>query len=343
MRKFLIGLASTAVVFLAAAIALALGITMGQGQTPRASAIQVAFQSASYSDFRQLLTRDAPTASVTVSATLRFPPEEKERYPAVVIVHTIAGYLESNEGHYAAELGKAGFATLTYDSFAARGTSGVAMSRAGPGLWPSTVADAYAALQLLAAHPKIDAHRIAIVGFSFGGEVAHLAAFASLRSALNPGSARFAAHVAFYPAGVFGVIADPEAYSGSPILMLLGEKDDNLPVTKVEGYLAYAKAAGHPAPIETVIYAGAYHAWTVPDLTVLRFYPEYVSTKKCPLLLIGPGRPAFLVDGEVKPFDASAFGRCMGEAPGYSMVYDAAVRAKSTVDAIGFLQRHLTP
>src|SRR5947207_4454778 len=70
----------------------------------------------------------------------------------------------------------------------------------------------------------------------------------------------------------------------SPVLMLLGDQDDNLPLTKVESYLAYARAAGAPAPIQTVIYSGAYHAWTVPDLPTARFYPDLVSTKKCPLI-----------------------------------------------------------
>jgi dienelactone hydrolase len=203
------------------------------------------------------------------------------------------------------------------------------------------VADAYAALRLLAVHPRIDPSRVAIVGFSSGGEVAHLAAFERLRAALDPGQARFAAHVAYYPAGVFGAIAEAGAYTGSPILMLLGEKDENLPVAKVDGYLAYAKAAGFPTPIETVTYQGAYHAWTAPTLTTLRFYPEYGSTKKCPLIPIGPGRPALLVDGQAKPFDPNSFGACMAEEPGYSMFYDAAVRAKSAADAMGFLQRHL--
>jgi dienelactone hydrolase len=125
--------------------------------------------------------------------------------------------------------------------------------------------------------------------------------------------------------------------------MLLGEKDDNLPVTKVESYLAYARAAGNPAPIETVIYPSAYHAWTVPSLVTLRFYPEFVSTKKCPLILLGPNRPVFLIDGQAKPFDPSSFGACMGDAPGYSMVFDAAVRAQSITDAVRFLQRNLQP
>jgi dienelactone hydrolase len=323
--------------------ATAIATAIGNCQVPQAGPIQVTFQSTSYEDFRQFLARQPASKTVTVPATLSFPDQARDRYPAVVVVHTIAGYNEVNEGRYAAELRKAGFATLTYDSFAARGSTGVALSRAGPGLWPNAVADAYAALRLLAGHPRIDASRIAIAGFSYGGETAHLTALAPLRAAVNPGPERFAAHVAYYPAGVFGAVAEPGAYTGSPILMLLGEKDDNLPVTKVEGYLAYANVLGFPAPIEVVTYPGAYHAWTVPNLRTLRFYGEYGSTKKCPLILLGPGRPAVLVDGRTKPFDPNSQSACMAEAPGYSMVYDAAVRAKSAADAMEFMQRHLRP
>jgi dienelactone hydrolase len=173
--------------------------------------------------------------------------------------------------------------------------------------------------------------------------VAHLTAFERLRSALNPGPGRFAAHVAFYPGGNLGVIAERGGYTGSPLLMLLGEKDDNLPVSKIENYLAYARAAGNPVPIETVIYPGAYHAWTVSSLTTLRFYPELVSTKKCPLILLGPRDPMFLIDGQTKPFDPASLGACMGEAPGYSMGFDAAVRTQSIADAVRFLQKNLQP
>jgi dienelactone hydrolase len=251
-----------------------------------------------------------------------------------------AAIATANEGYVAAELRKAGFATLTYDSFAARGTTGAALS-ALPGYLPIGVADAYAALRFLSHEPRIDGDRIAIIGFSYGGDVAHLAAFEILRATLNSEPSRFAAQVAFYPGGNFGAIAEPNAYTGSPVLMLLGEKDDNLPTTKVESYLAYARAAGAPAPIQTVIYPGAYHAWTVPDLTVVRFYPDHVSTKKCPLFLLGPKRPALLIDGEAKPFDPTAFAACIAAATGYSMGFDAAVRAQSIADTVSFLQRSL--
>jgi len=123
--------------------------------------------------------------------------------------------------------------------------------------------------------------------------------------------------------------------------MLLGEKDDNLPVAKIESYLAYARAAGAPAPIETVIYPDAYHAWTVPSLASLRFYPDYVSTKKCPLLLLGRVAPMFLIDAQAKPFDPNAFGACMREAPGYSMVFNEAVRARSIADSVRFIRQNL--
>jgi dienelactone hydrolase len=319
---------------------IAYGTAAGHCQASQAGMTTVTFQSSTYGDMRQLLAREAATGAVTVKAYLGFPEQARDRYPAIIIVHTIAGYRDANEGYVAAELRKVGFATLTYDSFAARGTTGAALQGTS-GYLPVGVADAYAALRLLSGEPRIDADRIAIIGFSYGGEVAHLAAFETLRSALNPGPGRFAAHVAFYPGGNFGAIPETGAYTGAPVLMLLGGKDDNLPVTKIESYLAYARAAGAPAPLEIVIYPGAYHAWTVPDLTTARFYPDYVSTKKCPLILLGSKQPALLFDGEAKPFDSAAFRACVAAAPGYSMGFDAAVRTQSIADAVRFLQRTL--
>ena len=314
---------------------IAYGTATGHCQGSQAT---VTLQSSTYSDLRQLLAREAATTAVTVKANLLFPEQAKDRYPAVIVVHGLGGYRDANEGSVAGELRKAGFATLTYDSFAARGTTGAAL-QGSPGYLPPGIVDAYAALRFLSSEPRIDPDHIAIIGFSYGAEVAHLAAFQTLRSTLNPGSGRFAAHVAFYPGGNLGAIAEPGAYTGSPVLMLLGGKDENLPVTKIESYLAYTRAAAAPAPIETMTYPGAYHAWTAPDLPSARFYPNLVSAKKCPLILLGPKRPASLVDGEAKPFDPAAFGACVAAAPGYSMGFDAAVRAQSITDAVRFLQR----
>ena len=309
----------------------------------QANAETVTFQASRYTDFRQLLSREAPAATFTVTATLSFPEEKRDRYPAVVIVNSLGGYLESNEGWHAAEFRKAGFATLTYDSPTARSMlegSSSNSNRAPP--WASGVAEAYAALKLLASDPRIDPSRIAIVGFSFGGEVAHLTAFERLRGALVPGDLRFAAHVAYYPAGVNGLQAQQD-YTGAPILMLLGDKDDNLPVAKTEDYLAYLKSAGRAPPIDVSIYPGAYHAWTVSSLGGPRFYPQYPSTKRCPYILLGSARPTLLIGGQEKPLDPAVMQSCLKDGPGYTMGYDEAARDKSTRETLAFLLGKLRP
>ena len=302
----------------------------------------VTVQSGRYADFGQLAARVAPADSVGLAVTLRFPDHARDRYPAVVIVHSIVGYLEANEGWHAEAFCKAGFATVTYSSDAARRLRQGGDPAAS---WASAVAEAYAVLRLLAENPRIDARRIAIVGFSFGGEVALLSASERFRTALASGEARFAAHIAYYPAGVFGLIAGQGAFTGGPILILLGEKDDNLPVSKVQGYLAYAASSSPPPPIEVSIFSGAYHAWTVPSLGAPNFYPQYRSTRKCPYLLLdlSGGRPtrAVLVDGRERPIDPTLMQICLKEGQGYTMAYDAGARDDALRDAVAFLSKTL--
>lgn len=77
---------------------IAYGTAAAHCQTPPAGTTTITFQSATYGDVPQLLGRKAPTETATVRATLRFPKEAKDRYPAVIVVHTIGGYREVNEG-----------------------------------------------------------------------------------------------------------------------------------------------------------------------------------------------------------------------------------------------------
>jgi len=313
------------------------GSTIVAGFAARAETVTV--QAGSFGDFRQLLSRQAPSGDEKFEVTLSFPPEAHARYPAVVIVHTLGGYIEGNEGWHAAQLREAGFATLTYSSPAARRLRDGNVA----GVWPSGVAEAYAALQLLAHHPRVDPERIAIVGFSFGGEIAHVTAFERMRAALVTGPTHFAAHVAYYPAGVHGAAAEPGAYTAAPMLMLLGEKDDNLPVAKARDYFAYLAAGGAAPSVETRTYASAYHAWTVPSLGAPQFYPQYRSTRKCPYMLLGAGRPAVLVDGRAGPLDPAAWQACLNEGQGYSMAFDAPTRTRSMHDTAQFLRKVLRP
>jgi dienelactone hydrolase len=123
--------------------------------------------------------------------------------------------------------------------------------------------------------------------------------------------------------------------------MLLGGKDDNLPVAKAEDYLAYTRQAGLSPPLEVSIYPGAYHAWTVTTLGAPTFYPQYRSTRKCPYLLLGASLPTLLVEGHERPIEAAIMQTCLKEGQGYTMAYDEAVRTESTRDALAFLERAL--
>lgn len=340
VSEVVLGGASMRCVFLSVVVTFAAAGAYAQGGSET-----VTLRSATYSNFRHIFTRAAPDATVEVPATLVFPPSSSNPVPAVVIVHTLAGFREQNEGWQAQRLREAGFATLTYDSFVARSMGDlVTTPMRGRPPYPSAIADAFAALAALTRDPRIDPRRIAIVGFSFGGEVAHDTAFERVRAALSQDKRqRFAVHVAYYPAGVYGVVADANAYTGAPILLMLGD-DDTLPITKAEAYLAYAKSSGHPAPVELVTYAGVKHGWTDVGLGAAREYPYLASTRKCPFALITQAEGLrLLVDGEARSFDDKAFETCVRDSLGYAMGHDEAVRNRSTETAIAFLKRNLAP
>lgn len=299
---------------------------------------KIILESASYANLRQLATQPSSGSKVVVPAQLDFPANGNGKYPAVVVVHALGGYREANEGWFAAEFRKAGLASLTYDSFAARRVDPSQAGGAQPGDLASGVADAYAALRSLAANPRIEADHVAIVGFSFGGEVAHLAAFESYRRSLA-GELSFATFVSFYPAGVYAPRAEAGAYAGRRVLMLLGDRDDNLPLDKVNGFLRYERALDPSFPVQVRVYEGGQHAWTVASLGATRFYPQFGSTKRCPYVLLGGSGLGLLVDGKEAPFDPGVIDACLKMGQGYSMGYDADLRRKSADDAIAFLKQ----
>ena len=319
--------------------AILLGLMAAAAVAP-ARAEPVALHSATYRNIGALL-RGAEAEPVVVPADLRLPARTAAHSPAVIVVHTIGGYNEANEGWFAARLREAGFATLSYDSFAARGLGRVTQGD-NPSLMPSALADAYAAVKFLAAQPTIDPARIAVIGFSFGGEIAHLSALAVLRRALSP-NRRIAAHVGFYPAWVFGAVGGPEAYTGSPVLLLFGENDEITPPAKVHRYLDYLAKTNAKAPIESKTYRGAHHAWTNPRFATERFFPQHGNAKKCPMLLVGAGDPRFLIGGEPREFDRALWQQCRRDSRGYAMKYSANHRAQSLADMLAFLHKHLGP
>lgn len=188
---------------------------------------------------------------------LFLPKSKSEKIPAVVIMHSSGGVFNWREIKMAEELYANGIAAFIPYSFAARGVYGVKQTSGTNISFGMRMADAYAALNLLSSHPKINSDKIAIMGYSSGGVVSLLSCDEKIRKALaNPGL-KFAAHVNVYAPALF-VFKNPTP-TQAPMLFLIGELDDICPMGKVLEYAERLKNSG--ANVHTIVYPNAYHGF----------------------------------------------------------------------------------
>ena len=199
---------------------------------------------------------------LTIAARLRVPEIESPR-PAVILLHGSAGPSE-REGGYADPLNAAGFVTLELDQWSPRGLAGGAEGR--PRTVQETLPDLYGARAWLAAHPRVDAARIGVMGFSFGGVAAMLAATRRTNDAFI-GDDHFAAIMPLYPichlynrvrGFEFGDLVD------APMLIVTGALDgyDNDP--KAGETLVASLAEADRAHVRTEVMPDAHHGFDMP-------------------------------------------------------------------------------
>jgi dienelactone hydrolase len=165
-------------------------------------------------------------------------------FPAVALIPSCLG-LPDNRAAFAATLAGWGYVALFVDEFAARGLSETCSVD-----FPVGPADAAAALAFLARQPFVDAKRIAIVGFSQGGDVA-LAVAASPPRGLRPRAA-----AAYYPP-----CANRQGESLEvPTLILIGATDSVTPAEDCRRFVA----AQPPGAARLVVLSGAGHLFDDP-------------------------------------------------------------------------------
>jgi len=168
------------------------------------------------------------------AAPLRVPaqlhvPDPDAKQAAVLILHGSGG-VDGRGAFHAQALNQAGLATLEPNLWAPRGLKGGADGR--PKALTETYADVAGALAYLAAHPAIDARRIGVMGFSWGGIMSLSAMSRKFWQQFPQVTARFAAHVPFYPVcyafspgGMFAdMLSGP--LTGAPGLVITGAADD---------------------------------------------------------------------------------------------------------------------
>ena len=194
-------------------------------------------------------------APVTLSGDLQFP-QGAGPFPAIVLAHGCNGN-RNIESAWGPVLRSWGYATFVIDSFRGRGLNEVCTN--GPALLPlQRLPDAYGALRLIAAHPRIDAKRIALMGFSHGGALTMIASTAWAKETYAAaGAPAFRAFFPFYP----NCNADfPERNRVSaPVRIHTGEADDWTPAKPCAELAATLKASGQDVSIN--VYPGAHHAF----------------------------------------------------------------------------------
>ena len=195
----------------------------------------------------------------TVSGLLFLPVGAAPSHPspAVVMLHGSAGIVY-DRAKYGPQLASMGIAVLlveTYDSRRDVATSFI--ERVLNITETMFVADAYAALRYLATRPEIDARRVALAGFSYGGMAAEYTLYAQLADPLSPDGLHFAGHVAFY-APCIARFADSRT-TGAPLLMLYGAEDQLIRPDRCAQIADDLRAGG--SEVEIISYPGAVHQW----------------------------------------------------------------------------------
>lgn len=226
----------------------------------------------------EFLRGNAPGKEATIAGELRLPPGAADRVPVVILVHGSGGTSGSAD-LWAHELNSIGIAAYLLDSFAGRGIVSTVADQSQLNSLAMMV-DAYRALDLLAAHPRIRPDRIAVMGFSKGAVASVYSAMDRFTQAYGSPSHRFAAHIGLYtPCNV--------AYAGDtklapvPVRLFHGIADDYVPIAPCRDYAARLKAAG--VDVRLTEYPDAQHGFDNPLSPPLVDVPTAQSTRNCRL------------------------------------------------------------
>ncbi len=189
-----------------------------------------------------------------------FLPAGADKVPAVILIHGSGGVYPALLEYWAKQFNGAGMAAFVIDMFGPRGVGSTADDQSQVP-FSADVADSFAALRLLATHPRIDRQRIAVMGFSRGGTAVLRSAVERLIASQKlPDGLRYAAFIPTYAGGcsnIFRLVVRPGVFSKAPMLFIHGTADDYTPIQPCQDYADRIRAAG--TPVEFVAIEGAHH------------------------------------------------------------------------------------
>ncbi len=261
-----------------------------------------------------------------IGAELRLPAGTA-RVPAVVLIHGSGG-VGANVDGWARELNSIGAAACILDSFSGRGITQTITDQSQLSSF-AMIVDGYKALELLSQHPRIDASRIAVMGFSKGGFAALYASLRRFQRLWAPAGVEFAAYLPFYPR-CDTVFLEDENISEHPIRVFHGSADDYIPIGPTRAYVERLKGAGKN--IELAVYEGACHSFDNPMNPSELRYPDAMVASDCRRKETEPGLVVNLDTGKAFSWSDSCVKR------GATVGYDPRASAEATQAVKEFLR-----
>jgi dienelactone hydrolase len=207
---------------------------------------------------QQFLKGEGLGTPVTITGQLRIA-QGSGRLPLVVLQHGSSG-LGANVEVWSRELNELGIATFALDGFTGRGLTEVGSNQASLSRL-NFILDIYRALGVLANHPRIDPARIALMGFSRGGQAALYASLQRFHKLWNKSGLEFVAYVPFYPDCMTTFLTDTDVLN-RPIRIFGGTSDDYNPISACKAYVTRLQAAGRD--VELTEYPNAAHVFDNP-------------------------------------------------------------------------------
>lgn len=259
----------------AAAVALICGLsTPVHAQIARTEILTIPSMTLTDQEF---LTGRKDGKPVTLAGVLRLPAGAG-KVPAAILLHGSGG-ISSYVTDWEADFNALGMATFVVDSFSGRGLVNTnadqfALSRL------AMIVDAYRALEVLAKHPRVDASRIVLVGFSRGGQAALYASVERFQRMHMPDGVSFAAYVPFY-AQCNTTYRGDDGLVDKPVRMFHGTDDDYNPVAPCRAYADRLKARGHD--VRLTEYPGAGHVFDGKAFKVPLVVKSWQTFRNCAL------------------------------------------------------------
>ena len=222
---------------------------------------EIFFPSHSPYDFSVLLTDFDNAPPSTGKGTLFFPDKTTftAPIPAMIILHGSGGLRPEREFAYARLFNEMGIAAFVLDYYSPRGVTEQHsyLQKTLTTSETDIIVDAYAALRLLGSHPLIDASKIGVTGYSYGGMATRYALDSRIKRILAPDHPPFAAHADFY--GPCHQTLGDTQFERTRYLAVFGDSDNS--VDPAQCAIVHQTLADHGVQVETLMIANAGHAW----------------------------------------------------------------------------------